>query len=211
MCKQAKESMKQKNDSELGSFKNAVTCGDAAWLTRGYRSQNATYTLRNYQISGFLYYKYFSQRGKDDIREELFEVKCHCMKDDFGCFTKGFIKTARISFSAIVESVGCHQDAFSDQLHSQAKYHAKNVHKYEGGKCFFYDLTVCDCGKYTKGDITCQGKPNKTKNVLSCPFHSLAYEIACEAVIAKSKQIIHEELGCCHTSIIESSQCIAAV
>uniref|UniRef100_A0A1X7ST43 Uncharacterized protein n=1 Tax=Amphimedon queenslandica TaxID=400682 RepID=A0A1X7ST43_AMPQE len=73
-CKQAKELMKQKNDSELGSFKNAVTCGDAAWLTRGYHSQNATYTLRNYQISGLLYYKHFSQRDKDDItREELFK------------------------------------------------------------------------------------------------------------------------------------------
>ena len=43
------------------------------------------------------------------------------------------------------------------------------------------------------------------KNAVKCPFHSLAYEIACEAVIAKSKQIIHEELGCCYTSIIESS------
>ena len=43
------------------------------------------------------------------------------------------------------------------------------------------------------------------KNAVKCPFHSLAYEIACEAVIAKSKQIIHEELGCCYTSLIESS------
>ena len=65
---------------------------------------------------------------------------------------------------------------------------------------------MCDCGKCIKSGITCQGKPYKTKkNVLSCPFHSLAYEIACEAIIEKSKQIIHEELGCCHTSMIESS------
>ena len=70
---------------------------------------------------------------------------------------------------------------------------------------------MCDCGKCTKGYITCQGKPYETKNILSCPFHSLAYEIACEAIIDKSKQIIDEELGCCHTSIIELSQCIAAV
>ena len=49
MFDQAKESMKEKDDSELRSFKNAVTCGDAAWVTRGYHSQNATYTLRNYQ------------------------------------------------------------------------------------------------------------------------------------------------------------------
>ena len=56
--------MKQKN--ELGSFENAVTCGDAAWLTRGYHSQNATYTLRNYQTGGLLYYKHFSQRGNNE-------------------------------------------------------------------------------------------------------------------------------------------------
>ena len=31
-----------------------VTCGDAAWLTRGFHSQNATYTLRNYQTSALL-------------------------------------------------------------------------------------------------------------------------------------------------------------
>ena len=35
---------------------------------------NATYTLRNVHTGGFLYYKHFSQRGKDDITgEELFE------------------------------------------------------------------------------------------------------------------------------------------
>uniref|UniRef100_A0A1X7VI00 Uncharacterized protein n=1 Tax=Amphimedon queenslandica TaxID=400682 RepID=A0A1X7VI00_AMPQE len=73
------------------------------------------------------------------------------------------------------------------------------------GKCVFHDFTVCDCGNSTKTDIACQGKPYKTKNISSRTFHSLAYEIACEAVIAKAKQIIHEELGCCHTSIIEST------
>ena len=127
------------------------------------------------------------------------------MKDDIGCFTNGFIKAARINFSATVKSVGRDQQAFIDRLCALAKYHAKNVHEWDGVKCFFHNLTVCDCGKCKKSDITCHGKPYKTKNILSCPFHSLAYEIACEAVIAKSKQIIHEELGCCHTSITESS------
>ena len=73
MCDEGKESMKEKDDSKLGSFINAVTCGDAASLTCGYHSQNATYTLRNYQTGALLYYKHFSQKGKDKITgEELF-------------------------------------------------------------------------------------------------------------------------------------------
>ena len=77
------------------------------------------------------------------------------------------------------------------------------MHEWENGKCFFHDLIVCNCGKCNNSDITCEGKPYQT-NILSWPFHSLAYEIACEAVIAKSKQIIHE-LGHCYTSMLESS------
>uniref|UniRef100_A0A1X7TER1 Uncharacterized protein n=1 Tax=Amphimedon queenslandica TaxID=400682 RepID=A0A1X7TER1_AMPQE len=130
---------------------------------------------------------------------------CHWMKDEFGCFSNGFIKSARINFSAIVKSVGCDQQAFIDRLSSLAKYHAKNLHQWDSGKCVFHDFTVCDCGNCKKTDIACHGKPYKTKNISSRPFHSLAYEIACEAVIAKVKQIIHEELGGCHTSIFESS------
>uniref|UniRef100_A0A1X7V8I6 Uncharacterized protein n=1 Tax=Amphimedon queenslandica TaxID=400682 RepID=A0A1X7V8I6_AMPQE len=85
---------------------------------------------------------------------DIATVKCHCMKDDIGCFTNGFIKSARINFSAIVKSVGCDQQTFIGRFRSLA---------------------------------------------------NLAYEIACEAFIAKGKQIIHEELGCCHTSVTESS------
>uniref|UniRef100_A0A1X7TWA6 Uncharacterized protein n=1 Tax=Amphimedon queenslandica TaxID=400682 RepID=A0A1X7TWA6_AMPQE len=54
--------MNQKNDSELGSFKNAVTYGDGAWLRHGYHSQNAIYTLRNYQTGGFCNMAFQSKR-----------------------------------------------------------------------------------------------------------------------------------------------------
>uniref|UniRef100_A0A1X7VBI2 Uncharacterized protein n=1 Tax=Amphimedon queenslandica TaxID=400682 RepID=A0A1X7VBI2_AMPQE len=64
------------------------------------------------------------------------------MKDDIGCFTNSVIKAARINFSAIVTSVGCDQQAFIDRLRSLAKYHAKNVHEWEGGKCFCHDLIM---------------------------------------------------------------------
>uniref|UniRef100_A0A1X7VJ46 Uncharacterized protein n=1 Tax=Amphimedon queenslandica TaxID=400682 RepID=A0A1X7VJ46_AMPQE len=62
---------------------------------------------------------------------------CHCKKDDTGRFTNGFIKAARINFSAIVESVGCDQQAFIDRLCSLAKYYAKNVHNSMVGNVSF--------------------------------------------------------------------------
>uniref|UniRef100_A0A1X7UDS5 Uncharacterized protein n=1 Tax=Amphimedon queenslandica TaxID=400682 RepID=A0A1X7UDS5_AMPQE len=62
------------------------------------------------------------------------------------------------------------------------------MHEWDGGKCFFHDLT--ECGKCKKSDITCQ--------VLHMKLHV-------KPLFAKSKQTIHEELGCCHTSITESS------
>uniref|UniRef100_A0A1X7SLX4 Uncharacterized protein n=1 Tax=Amphimedon queenslandica TaxID=400682 RepID=A0A1X7SLX4_AMPQE len=73
---------------------------------------------------------------------DIATVKCHCMKNDIGCFTNGFIETARIHFSAIVKSVGCDQQGFIDRFCSLAKYHAKNVHEWDHGKCFFHNLTV---------------------------------------------------------------------
>ena len=84
------------------------------------------------------------------------------MKDGNGCFTNGFIKKARLNFSAIVNSVDCDKQAFADRLHSLAKYHAKNVHEWDEGKCFFHNLTVCDYGNCNKDDIKCEGKPYQT-------------------------------------------------
>ena len=42
-CELAKQKMKEKPAAELGSFQNAVTTADGAWLTRGHHSQNFTY------------------------------------------------------------------------------------------------------------------------------------------------------------------------
>ena len=99
-------------------------------------------------------------------------VMCHCIKNCFGCFTNGFIKKARLNFSAIVNSVDCDRQIFEECLHSLSKYHAKNVHEWENGKCFFHDLFVIVENVIKVTFITCEGKPYQTKNILSCPFHS---------------------------------------
>ena len=38
-CELAKQSMKEKPAAKLGSFQNAVTTADGAWLTRGRSSE----------------------------------------------------------------------------------------------------------------------------------------------------------------------------
>ena len=48
---------------ETGSWQNAVTSGDAYWLTRGYFSQNATVVIQNYINNAILFDTHLSQRG----------------------------------------------------------------------------------------------------------------------------------------------------
>ena len=69
MCQEAKEEMKAMDPSELGSWERAVTSGDAAWLTRGYHSQNCTFHVHNYMNGAVLYYHHLCQRGKDTVVE----------------------------------------------------------------------------------------------------------------------------------------------
>ena len=42
MCEEAKQEMKTMDEHTLGSWKQAVTSADAAWMTRGYHSKNGT-------------------------------------------------------------------------------------------------------------------------------------------------------------------------
>jgi len=73
MMQEAKDEMKAMDPSELGSWERAVTCGDAAWLTRGYHSQNCTFHVRNYMNGAVLYCDHCCQRGKDKVVGDLFQ------------------------------------------------------------------------------------------------------------------------------------------
>ena len=69
ICEEAKEEMKTIDEHTLGSWKQAVTSADAAWMTRGYHSKNGTFCVRNYYNEALLYYKHLCQRGRDNIGE----------------------------------------------------------------------------------------------------------------------------------------------
>ena len=69
LCEVAKREMKEKNDGDLGSWKRAVTTADGTWQTRGWHSENATFTTRNYFNGALLYYHHLCQKGRDRIVE----------------------------------------------------------------------------------------------------------------------------------------------
>ena len=84
---EAKQHTRSLGEATLGSFKKAVTTGDAAYLTRGHHSRNATYTLCNKEV---LYYTHMCLRGPDHgiVEYPLFKgtanaAEGHAAKDLF--------------------------------------------------------------------------------------------------------------------------------
>ena len=74
MCDEAKLEMKCMDQSELGSWSQAVTSADGTWMTRGHHSKNATFSIRNYYNGALLYRKHLCQKGRDSlIKEELYQ------------------------------------------------------------------------------------------------------------------------------------------
>ena len=74
MCEEANEEMKTMDEHTLGSWKQAVTSVDAAWMTHGHNSKNGTFSVRNYNNEALLYYKHLCQCGRDNIvKGELYK------------------------------------------------------------------------------------------------------------------------------------------
>ena len=74
MCEEAKQEMKDMDQDELGSWSRAVTSADGTWMTRGFHSKNATFSIRNYFTGALLYRKHLCQSGRDSIiKDELYQ------------------------------------------------------------------------------------------------------------------------------------------
>ena len=70
MCDEARENMYKLGSDQLGSYHRAVTTGDdGTWLSRGFLSQNHTFTLRNYMNNSLLYVVHLCTRGDDELFE----------------------------------------------------------------------------------------------------------------------------------------------
>lgn len=62
--------MKSMDQTQLGSWSRAVTSADGTWMTRGYHSKNATFSMRNYLTGALLYYVHICQKGRDDVIQD---------------------------------------------------------------------------------------------------------------------------------------------
>jgi len=84
------------------------------------------------------------------------------------------------------------------------KYHARDIHTWEGGNCDFHGMKVCSCGNCKGDSIECEGMDYHSKNPLTCPIHALAYEVECYNRASQAPQIIHTELGRGHSNYPEA-------
>ena len=297
MCEREKDRMKQMDQTKLGSWKRAVTCADGTWMTRGFHSKNATFSIRNYFTVALLFYKHICQKGRDSIiDEELYQgtsksaegysarvlfqtakkegldiaihwqdadssssksvndiypdaqlmicgghagrahlkklqslktkrtfterfknmyrdkfpevdtLKCACSKHKAGCgcLSDTFCQRARNNFSNILSDSQTATE-FSKRLRALV-YHVQDIHTWEGGQCEFHALKLCSCGQCEdRNHPRCQGKDYHTREVLSCPFHLLVYEIECHTRAEMANQLVHETLKRGHSNWLEGS------
>ena len=94
-----------------------------------------------------------------------------------GCISSQFITAARSKFFRALVDAGTKPEKFVTWMKILPR-HARAEHEWEDGKCD--SLTLCSCGQCGEGDVKCEGKVYKGRNVLTSPYHSLAYQIECE-------------------------------
>ena len=158
--------------------------------------------------------KSFSATKQDQHRKvfpNIDAVKCCCPKrhsKNCGCLSKSFIKGARTNFfyCLLHGDATKNPKAFASRLTVLGKYHARDIHSWEhDGKCDFHSDISCTCGNCEDDQVLCSGQEYHTKLPLTCPFHSLAFEIECDSRASQAEQIIHPELGRGHSNYPEAS------
>ena len=132
------------------------------------------------------------------------EAVCHCKEKHppgCGCLSEQFIEKARNSFSFIL-STNESAEMFATKINALAK-HACDVHKWDNGCCDFHSQQVCSCNHCEgKENFKCEGQDYHTRLKLTCPFHSLAYEIECHVRAQMAEQVVHPILNLNEATLI---------
>lgn len=139
---------------------------------------------------------------------EVATVKCCCAGRKHsvgcGCITEGFIRNARINHFLACVQADQNPAEYARKMRELGKYHARGTHTWEDGKCSFHPQLTCSCGKCNE-ELKCEGKPYQSKYILSCPLHSMVYELECEARARKASSVIHDKLGKGHLNLCEAA------
>ena len=137
------------------------------------------------------------------------DVACHCSrhKQGCGCMSKHLIERARINFSLIL-SKSQSAEEFAAKMRALAR-HASDEHEWDGGRCDFHLPRVCSCNLCDdEENLQCEGKDYHTRCLLSCPIHSLAYEVECHERAQMFEQLIHPTLKRGHSNWLEASHSV---
>ena len=115
-----------------------------------------------------------------------------------------FIERARNNFSSILS-----KSQSAEEFATKMKALARHAHEWDRGRCNFHMPRVCSCGKCEdKEDLQCEGNNYHTKDLLSCPFHSLAYEIECYKRADMAELLVHPTPNRGHSNWLEASHSV---
>ena len=137
-------------------------------------------------------------------------VKCNCKgrkhSAQFGCISDTFIESARQNLYCAITQCGNDPNKFAQRMRELGKYHARGIHSWSDGECAFHPAQVCSCGSCEdEDDLKCPGNEYKSRVVVTCKLHALAYEIECNHRADNADEIIDPELGRGHTNLCEST------
>lgn len=154
--------------------------------------------------------KEFSSKLKDTYKDRfpaITNCKCKCARHSSkcGCLSESFLTTARVNHFCCLQQCSEPQE-YARRMRALGKYHSRDIHEWGDGEiCSFHPSIVCSCGNCDEdGDLKCDGKPYKTKNILKCEHHQLAYEIECERRAEDAENVIHPILGRGHSNLCEA-------
>ena len=135
-------------------------------------------------------------------------MKCKCQEKPHrkgcGCITDAFVDGARRKLFSALDNAGKDPEALKERI-KMLTHHVCDEHEWDGGQCDFHKLIVCSCGECKGDGITCAGKRYKTRLLLDCPYHNLAYFVELHNRSKLAEKVIDKELGRGHTNQLESA------
>ena len=196
MCEREKKRMKAMDQTELGSWNRAVTSADATWMTRGFHSKNATFSIRNYFTGALLYFKHICQKGRDlVIKEELYQGTSKSAEGYAARETLQLAKKEGLNIEVHWQDADSSSSKSLEEVFPKAKLmicgghagraHLKQLQKYGKGKSFTdkfkeihrkqfpeIDSVSCHCTKHSAGcgclsEAFCQKARNNFSTILS--------------------------------------------